>query len=157
MSLADAAAALNAARGAAGVATGSEIDMLEGEKQEKTAGGGEKSKRGRPAGSKNANKTLRTGVLHATSRKICMHTTHTSHTPICMHVNGYKRIFLGANIRPMSIHDMKWHLRPRLFTLLFRRHVWFSVSDDMSRHRRSVGRDACGRMLGPRFGPGCGL
>jgi hypothetical protein len=46
--------------GVAAVAGSGEIDIQEG----KLAG--EKSKRGRPAGSKNTNKTLRTGVLACT-------------------------------------------------------------------------------------------
>jgi hypothetical protein len=55
--LAEAAAELNAARGAAGVAPGSEIDMLEGEKEEKTAREREKSNRGQPDFSTNTKKT----------------------------------------------------------------------------------------------------
>ena len=42
MILSEAATTLNAARGAAGVATVSAIDMLEGEKEEKPAGEREK-------------------------------------------------------------------------------------------------------------------
>ncbi len=58
-------AELSGARESVGVVRGSEIDIQEGVKEGKLAG--EKSKRGRPAGSKNTNKTLRTG------RCTCMH------------------------------------------------------------------------------------
>jgi hypothetical protein len=71
MILSEAAAALNAARGAAGVATVSAIDMLEGEKEEKPAGEREKSMRGRPAGSKNTNKTRIDDLSDVTLAAVC--------------------------------------------------------------------------------------
>jgi hypothetical protein len=55
--LAEAAAELNAVGGAAGIAPGSEIVMLEGKKEEKTAGERQKSNRGRPDFSTNTKKT----------------------------------------------------------------------------------------------------
>jgi hypothetical protein len=94
MSLAEAAAALNAARGAAGVATVSKIDTLKGEKEENTAGEREKSKRGRPAGSKNANKTLRTGVLACNkSKNMHAHHTHVTHPYMYACKRVYTNIF----------------------------------------------------------------
>ena len=74
---AEAAAALHAARESFGVAAGtemSEIEVQEGEKEEKPAGEGEreKSKRGRPAGSKNANKTRIDDLSDATLAAVCL-------------------------------------------------------------------------------------
>ena len=72
------------------VATGTVADMQERDKEEKPAG--EKSKRGRPAGSKNTNKTLRTGgctCMQQVQKNSHTHThTHTSYSPAIMHVNA---------------------------------------------------------------------
>jgi hypothetical protein len=67
---AEADAALNAAKEAAGVAaTRTEIDAQEGEEKENPAG--EKSKRGRPAGSKNASKTRIDDLSDGTLAAVC--------------------------------------------------------------------------------------